>query len=319
MDLELKDIEEARKRLAGYVRRTPIMAAPPLKSGLANDWNLYLKLENLQITGSFKARGAVNKLLSLGPEAVAASPGLITASGGNHGLGVAYAGWLSHKPVTVYVAESTPEAKVHKLEEWGATVIKHGRSWNESNQAALQQAEKEGLTYIHPFADPAVIAGQGTLALEILEDAPDLDMILVAIGGGGLISGIALGATSIKPSINVTGVEPVGAPTLYESVKAGKLVELSAVNTIAGTLASRKSEEINLEIIRQHTREIVLVTDDEMKQAQEWLWFELGIASEPAAAAAMAALLTEKVRPGPQQNVCVVICAANADIQFKID
>jgi threonine dehydratase len=310
-DIGLAEIEVARQRIAPYVRRTPLFSAKPLKEKLAEDWQLFLKLENLQITGSFKARGAVNKLLSLGDTE---KKGLVTASGGNHGLGVAYAGWLSKRPTTIYLPNSTPPTKAEKIAAWGAKVVRHGQVWDEANAAALEQAARDNLAYFHPFADPLVIAGQGTIALEMLEDKPDLDLLLVAIGGGGLISGISLAATALNPSIKIIGIEPTGAPTLYESLQAGKPVELAEIKTQAGTLAPRKSEAVNVGIISRYVQEIVLVSDEEMMAAQRWLYFELGILSELAATAAIAALLTGKVRPVPGQNVGVVICGANADL-----
>lgn len=314
--INLSDIQAAHQRIAPYVRRTPMLAAGPLKSGLTAGWSLYLKLENLQITGSFKARGAINKLLTLEAQTGGDLPGLVTASGGNHGLGVAYAGWMRGKPVTVILPETTPTLKAQKIASWGAKVIYWGQVWDEANQAALELAAKTGLAYFHPFADPAVIAGQGTIGLEILEDVPNLDTLLVAIGGGGLMAGISLAARSLNPSIRVIGIEPTGAPTLYESLKAGEPVELPGITTKVGTLAPRKSEQVNFDIIRQNVSEIVLVSDEEMAEAQEWLWSELGIASELAGTAAMAALLTGKVTPGQGERVGVLICAANADIHF---
>ena len=314
--INLSDIQAAAGRIAPYVRRTPLLTAKPLRSGMAGDWSLYLKLENLQITGSFKARGAINKLLTLEAETGGELPGLVTASGGNHGLGVAYAGWVRSKPATILLPETTPASKAHKIATWGAKVIYWGQVWDEANVAALKLAERKGLAYFHPFADPAVIAGQGTIGLEIMEDAPDLDTLLVAIGGGGLMAGISQAVKSINPQVRMIGIEPVGAPTLYESLKAGEVVELPGIQTSVGTLAPRKSDQLNFDIIRQNVSEIVLVSDEEMAQAQEWLWTELGIASELAGTAAIAALLTGKVQPEPGQRIGVVICAANADIHF---
>ncbi len=309
--IALQDIEAAHARIAKYIRRTPLIEAKPVKQPVCQAEALYLKLECLQICGSFKARGAVNKLLSLAPNQL--QYGLVTASGGNHGLGVAYAGWLAHVPVTIYLPLSTPPVKVQRLESWDAKVISAGAGWDEANQAALQAAEQQGLNYIHPFADPVVIAGQGTIGLEILEEAPDIDMLLVAIGGGGLISGVSRAARSIKPEIKVIGVEPVGAPTLYESVRAGEIVELPQITTTAGTLAPRRSAAVNLEIIQQHVDDIVLVTDEEMREAARWLWFEMGVAAELSGAAAVAALLSGKVTPTPSEKVCALVCGAGTD------
>ena len=187
--------------------------------------------------------------------------------------------------------------------------------WGFLPLAEVNNSWQEGLNYIHPFADPLVIAGQGTIGLEILADAPDIDMLLVAIGGGGLISGVSSAARSVKPGMKVIGVEPVGAPTLYESVRAGKVVELSQIATAAGTLAPRRSAAINLEIIQQNADEIVLVTDEEMRDAARWLWFEMGVSAELSGAATVAALLADKVRPEQSQRVCALVCGAGSDGQ----
>ena len=309
--VNLQDIQAAQARIHNYVRHTPLVEARPVKQRVSRAETLYLKLECLQICGSFKARGAVNKLLSIPPEQL--QYGLVTASGGNHGLGVAYAGWIAKVPVTIYLPKSTPIVKAHMLEHWGAKVIFAGAVWDEANRAALQASEQEGLNYIHPFADPSVIAGQGTLGLEILADAPDIDTLLVAIGGGGLIAGVSSAVRSLKPGIKVIGIEPVGAPTLYESVRAGKVVELSQITTAAGTLAPRSSAAINLEIIQQHVDDIVLVTDAEMREAARWLWLEMGIAAELSGAAAVAALLSGKISPTPSDKVCALVCGAGTD------
>jgi threonine dehydratase len=309
--LELKDIEAAQARIENYVRRTPLVKASPIKQEICTEGVLYLKLESLQITGSFKARGAVNKLFSLSREEI--GRGIVTASGGNHGLGVAYAGWLAKTPATIYIPENTPRAKAEKLESWGARVILEGKVWDDANRAALAAADRENMTYFHPFADRAVIAGQGTVALEILEDEPSITMLLVAIGGGGLISGVSLSGKAINPDIKVIGVEPVGAPTLYESVRAGQLVELPEICTAANTLAPRLSAPINLEIIQQKVDQIVLVTDEEMRKAARWLWFEMGIAAELSGAAALAVLLAGKIRPAQSEKVCALVCGAGRD------
>lgn len=305
--LDLALIREARERLSGHVRRTPLLRAEPLRNAPAG--RLTLKLESLQVTGSFKARGATNKVLSL-PRLPKA---LVTASGGNHGLGVAYAGWLAKVPATIYLPSNVPPSKVARLESWGAEVVREGSVWDEADRAAREVAEREGLEYIHAFADPAVVAGQGTIGLEILEDAPETDVLLVAIGGGGLISGVASAVKALSPSVRVVGVEPVGAPTLYESVRAGAVIELERIETAANTLAPRRSAELNLGIIRSTVEEIVLVTDEEMRKAARWLWLETGVAAELSGAAAVAAWMTGKVRVEEGRSVCALICGAGTD------
>jgi threonine dehydratase len=309
--LTLAHLYDARTRIGGYVRQTPLTAAAPVKVPLAKDVEVYLKLENMQITGSFKARGAVNKLLTLPPAQV--KRGILAASGGNHGLGVAYAGWIRHAPVTIYLGGNAPRIKAQQLEDWGATVIYEGAVWDDANRAALAHAERDDLAYLHPFADQAVIAGQGTLGLEILDQLPSVDMLIVSIGGGGLISGVSFAAKHLRPGVKVIGVEPVGAPTLYESLRAGQVIELSEVRTKANTLAPRMSAQVNLDLIREHVDEIVLVTDEDMLDSARWLWTEMGIAAELSGAAALAALRTGKVRPLPGQKVCAVVCGAGTD------
>lgn len=307
---DLTALRQAQERIRPYVRRTPLA-----RVGRSRDWpaagSLSLKLESLQVTGSFKARGATNKVLSLPHEQVAR--GLVTASGGNHGLGVAYAGWIAGVPVTIYLPGNAPASKAEKLERWGARVVRHGAVWDEADHAARAAAEREGLTYIHAFADPAVIAGQGTIGLEVLEEAPETGLLAVSIGGGGLISGIASAAKAVNPGIRVIGIEPVGAPTLYESRRAGRVVELPAITTSANTLAPRRSHELNFAIIERTVDDIVLVTDDEMREAARWLWFEMGLAAELSGAAAIAALRAGRIEVPAGTEVCAIVCGAGTD------
>jgi threonine dehydratase len=307
----LDDVMRARARISDYVRLTPLIPALPAKAPLHAEGRLSLKLECLQIVGSFKARGASAKLTSL--DATAVRRGLVTASGGNHGLGVAYAGWRAGAPARIYLPQSTSAAKARKIAAWGAEVIFHGAVWDEANEAAMAAAETEGLTYVHAFADPTVIAGQGTVALEVLEQAADADVLLVAIGGGGLISGIATAAKALKPELVIIGIEATGAPTLKRSVEAGRLITLDSIETEAGTLAPRRSEAVNLAIISRLVDEIVLVGDAEMRQAARWLWFEFGLAAELAGAAAVAALQAGAYRPPAESHVVALICGAGSD------
>ena len=306
---DLAAIRAAAAAIAGKIRRTPMIPAELDKRPLPGQ--VQLKLECLQVTGSFKARGALNTLRTLTPAEIAR--GIITASGGNHGLAVAYAGHVAKTPATIFLPTNVPPAKITKLEAWGAKVVVEGAVWDDANKAALARAAEEGLTYIHPFADVRVIAGQGTLGLELLEQAPDLDTVLVAIGGGGLISGVALALKALQPALKVIGIEPAGAPTLYESVRAQRLVELKHIDTAAGTLAPRMSAAINLEIISRDVEEIVLVTDDEMRAAARWLWFEHGVAAELSGAASVAALLSGRYKPRAGERVCALVCGAGSD------
>jgi threonine dehydratase len=307
--IALEEIEKARDRIAGRVRRTPLLRTRHLLTPLHE--GLLLKLECLQVTGSFKARGAMNALLSLDEEQI--GRGIITASGGNHGIAVAFAGWSVGAPTVIYLPRSAPQEKADRLKAWGAELVIEGEGWDEANAAAMAQADAQGLAYIHPFKDPAVIAGQGTLGLEMLRQDKGLEVLLVAIGGGGLISGVASAVKAVKPDIRVIGIEPVGAPTLKESLAAGELVTLPQIETRAGTLAPRRSAEINLDIIGQNVDDIVLVSDEEMAAAARWLWFEMGIAAELSGAAALAAVQAGHVSFEPGTSVAALVCGAGRD------
>ncbi len=307
----IDNVHAAAERINGLVRRTPLLAASLCHGPLPGDPTLNLKLECLQVSGSFKARGAMSKLTTL--DQAAKARGLITASGGNHGLGVAYAGYSAGVPVTIYLPGNTPPAKADQLRRWGAEVHIHGDVWDDANREALAVASRDGRTYIHPFADPSVIAGQGTVSLEVLADAPETDVLLVSIGGGGLIAGTAMAAKALKPEITVIGVEPVGAPTLRNSVAAGEVVELESIDTLANTLAPRKSEAINLALIQDNVDDIVLVTDDQMRDAARWLWREFGLGVELSAAAAVAALQAGAYVPAKGAICTALVCGAGSD------
>ena len=305
---EIKPFKEAAQRISGKVHHTPIFNLNPKPSefDFLSNGEIFFKLENFQVTGSFKARGAANKLLTLTDAKKKA--GLVTASGGNHGLAVAWAAASIKVPSIVFLPQSTPEDKIIDLKSYGTQVFVEGRSWDDANSLALETAKSKGMTYIHPFADPAVIAGQGTIGLEIIEQVRNVDTIIVAIGGGGLIAGIAGAVKCINPTIRIIGVEPIGAPTLYESLKNGKIVTLQEISTDAGTLAPRRTMPINYEIIASYIDKIILVSDEEMKTAAQVLWQKVGIAVELSAAATLAALMTKRYLPQVNEKVVAVIC-----------
>lgn len=308
----LADIEAAAVRIRGKVRRTPVIQPGPLHDSFdIGGADLTLKLESLQVTGSFKPRGASNKAAQLTEQQVVR--GLCTASGGNHGLAVAYVGRIHRVVATVFVPRSTSSAKAEKIRTWGAKVVVEGDTWDQANDAAMARAEETGAVYIHPFSDPAVIAGQGTVGLEILADLPQVDTVLVAIGGGGLIAGVATAIRVLKPELRVIGVEPIGAPTLHNSLSTGQLVTLERIETTVGTLAPQRSAQINLDVIQREVERIVLVTDDDMKAAARWLWFELGVAAELSGAATLAALMTAAYKPQKDENVLALVCGAGTD------
>ncbi|MCC9622613.1 threonine/serine dehydratase [Thalassospira sp. MA62] len=314
--IELQDFRTARRAITPYIRATPLLAAGEIvdRSGfVAPDLipQLFLKLENMQVTGSFKARGAMNAALAL--DADKRAQGLCTASGGNHGMGVIHAARTLGVPVKIFLPTNTPKPKVEKLRAQGVDVVLTGAVWDDANRAAMAHARESGMAYIHPFADPGVIAGQGTIALELFEQQPDLDTLVVAIGGGGLISGVATAARMLRPAIRVIGVEPVGAATLFESLKANEVVTLPSVNTAATSLAPRQSSALNIDLIGKNVDRIALVSDDEMQKAASLLWREFGIAVELSAAAGLAAIMTDRLGVPDPGRVGVIVCGSGTD------
>jgi threonine dehydratase len=309
--IDIADIEAARERIAGRVRRTPVTPLAQLKRPPPTDARVTLKLELLQVTGSFKARGAMNRLLATPKEEVA--KGIVTASGGNHGLAVARTAYAAGVPATIFVPANVSPAKVAKMKAWEARVEVVGDEWTLANAAALDYAATEGAIYFHPFADPLVIAGQGTLGLEILDDLPDIDAILVAIGGGGLISGVSTAIRARRPSVRIIGVEPTGSPTLKACLDAGRLVALPEVTSRVPTMSCRKTEAINFDIVRKNVDEIVLVSDEAMEEASRWLWFEMGIAADLSGAASLAALRRGLPALAGARHICALVCGAGAE------
>lgn len=309
LPVTLEHVQSAAERIRGRVRRTPMFFPAPLREPLP--YPLWLKLESLQITGSFKARGATNKVMTLDDDALAR--GLVTASGGNHGLGVAYAGSQRGQPATVFISRHVPEYKARKLRSWGARVAVEGEVWDDANEAALEYAERSGAAYVHPFSDPHVIAGQGTIGLEILEDLPEVDTVIVAVGGGGLISGVSVAIKALRPGVRVVGVEPAGAPTITTSLREGKVVAVDEIRTAASSLAGRMTTQFVLDIVSQTMDELVLVTDAEMVVGARWLWREFGLGAEIGGSAAVGALLMGKIAVQPGERVCAIVCGAGDD------
>jgi threonine dehydratase len=297
----LDDVRAARARIAPLVRVTPVV-----------QWrdDVWLKLEHLQHSGSFKARGACNRIFAAAPERLA--HGVVTASGGNHGLGVAYAAARRGVPATIFLPERAPRSTETRLAAMGARVIRHGRDWDDAWAEAESLARRDGGLLVHPFEDPEVIAGQGTIGLELVEQLGQLELVIVAIGGGGLIGGIALALAALSPATRVIGVEPVGATAMKQSLAAGRLVALDAVDTIAGTLAPRAVGPRSLALAARHVRDIVLVRDDELLAGMKLLWDELRLLVEPAGAAAVAAIAGGHVDVAGKR-VAVLTCGANLD------
>jgi threonine dehydratase len=310
--ITVEDVRAAATRIAGSVRRTPMIRADQTLAPIVPaDLSLWLKLECLQATGSFKARGAMNQLLQLPRETLAR--GIVTASGGSHGLAVARAAHLAGVPATIFLPENVSQGKRDKLIGWGAEIRIVGRFWDEANVVAEDFARAEQRSYFHPFASPAIVAGQGTVALEILEQTPDIDLYLIAIGGGGLIAGMSTVLRALRPNARIIGIEPVGCPTLHASLARGEVVTLDAVTTTVPTMACARTDPRIFDIVRANVDDIVLLEDAAMKDAARWLWFEFGIAADASGAAAIAALRSGLVPVPSGARVCALVCGSGTD------
>lgn len=309
--IDLADIEAARRRIAPHIRKTPTLAYTQLKDGGAGGVSVTLKLELLQAAGSFKARGAMNRLLTLSESQ--RGRGIVTASGGNHGLAIARSAHVLGAQAQIFLPSNVVPDKVAKLKQWGASVEIVGDVWDDANAAALAYAERTGATYAHPFSDPVVVAGQGTLGLDVLDDMPDVDVILVAIGGGGLVSGLSTAVKARRPATRIIGIEPVGSPTLHACLQAGRLVALDRLETRVATMSCRQTDQAIFEIVSDKVDEIVLVSDAEMEGAARQLWFEFGIGADLSGAASLAALNSGRLNIAPGSRVCALVCGAGTD------
>lgn len=316
-DLTTKDILEAQQRIragvpgapqAALVRRTPLMPSTHLseKTGAA----VYLKLETLQETGTFKVRGAANKILSLADAQRAR--GVVTASTGNHGRAVSHVARRLGIPAVVCISERVPQNKVQALQKSGAQLVIEGQGQDEAAERAFALQEEKGLAMIHPFDDPAVIAGQGTIALELLEDLPELDTVLVPLSGGGLISGIALGLKSARPSLRVVGVSMARAPVMYHSLQAGHPVQMPEEETLADSLLGGIGLDngYTFALVQRLVDDVILVSEEEIARAMAFLLREEHVVAEGAAAVGVAALLADKTS-GLGQNIAVIISGGN--------
>lgn len=307
-DISLDTIAATRRRIARYTRHTPLLPPPSLRGDLPA--RLQLKLENLQVTGSFKARGAFNNLLQATPEQ--RERGVVTASGGNHGLAIAYAGAKLGVPVTVYLPTTASADRVARIAAWDATVLRYGDNPSDSLRRAQEHGEAEGMLFVHPFDAERTLHGTGTVGLELLDDVPDLDCALIAVGGGGLIGGMAAAIKQARPSVRIIGVEPVGAPSMLRAVEAGRVVTLSHARTIADTLSPRAVCERTLMLTQRYVDEIVLVDDRQMVDAMRWLWAECNQLVEPSGAAVIAALQSGVASVDSHSHPVALICGGNA-------
>jgi threonine dehydratase len=306
----LSAIQEAKNRILNVAYRTPLYLSPRL-SEMTNA-KVYLKLEPYQPIRVFKIRGAANKILKLSPSE--RKRGLIAVSSGNHGLAVSYLAKLTEVPATIVVPTTAVEEKVRAIEEYGATVVKHGLFHDERLAKALEIQKTSGAVLIPPFDDPDIIAGQGTAGLEIVEDLPDVNTVLVPIGGGGLMAGIATAIKSLKPAVKMVGVEAERAPKMFQSIKNGKITRLEDTRTIADGLAVREPGVLTFELVRRFVDDFVLVSEEQIEKAVFTVMRECHLVVEPSAAAAVAGLL-DKVHPRSGEKVVVVLSGGNVSIK----
>ena len=304
---KIQDFITAKEKLSKVLLKTSLIQSPIFSKEAGNE--VYIKPENLQKTGSFKIRGAYNKITNLSDEEK--KKGVIASSAGNHAQGVAYGAKESGIKAVIVMPKSTPLIKVESTKQYGAEVILHGDVYDDAFKKAKELEEKEGYIFVHPFDDEDVIYGQGTIALEILEELPETDIILVPIGGGGLISGIACAAKILKPEIKIIGVEPDGAASAYEAIKEDKVIELKEANTIADGTAVKKIGNITFEYIKKYVDEIITVSDYELMEAFLLLVEKHKIIAENSGILSLAALKKLKEK---NKKVVSVVSGGNIDV-----
>lgn len=308
--IDIDDIKKAYERIKPYIRHTPLLDAYNMTKELG--CRAYLKPEMLQYVGAFKLRGALNAILSM-PEAER-SKGIITSSSGNHAQACAYAGQLLGIPVTVVIPEDAPSVKVENARAMGANVILCDRDYFKRWEKVDAEVAAHGYIKIHPYEEPKVMAGQGTIALEILEDLPDIDAVLVPIGGGGLISGVATAFKALKPSVRVIGVQPAASPAYYNSRLEGRRVSVSPLSTVADGLSCRQAGENPYIMIEKYVDEIVTVEEGEILEAVRLIADKVKLIAEPSACVAPAALMYKKTAVSTTDKVACVLTAGNWNI-----
>lgn len=316
--LTLRDVFAAQKRIAAMVRRTPVIAARALEDRVGAP--VFLKDETAQPTGSFKLRGAANKLLSLSDEARAR--GVVAVSTGNHGRAVAHVGAELGIPVTVCVSTKVPENKLEAIRALGARLVVHGESQDEAEREGKRMVEEEGLTYVPPFDDPAIVAGQGTIGLELLESLPELDTVVVPLSGGGLIAGIALVLKRVDPAIRVVGVSMSGGAVMHASLNAGRPVEMPEVDTLADSLQGGigLENEVTFAMVRDLVDDVVLVDEPAIARAMRFAFEEHRLVLEGGGAVGIAALHEGSIRARESDRPLVVIASGgNADLKHFLD
>jgi threonine dehydratase len=306
----LERIRSAARVIGAHVRRTPTVYSYTISESAACD--VYLKLENLQRTGSFKMRGALNKIESLSTEEKAR--GLVAASAGNHAQGVALAAKLAGARATIVMPEGTPLIKIQRTEGYGAEVVLHGATYDDAQERARDLARERRATLVHPFDDAEIIFGQGTVALEMLDEVQDLDTIVVPVGGGGLIAGIGLAAKALSPSVRIVGVQASGAASMVRSIEAGQKVTIEHPETIADGIRVGTPGDLTLEVVRSRVDEWVTVDDREITEAVVQTMEKSKVVAETAGVAAIAALIGGKIRGA--KRVCAVVSGGNIDLNL---
>jgi threonine dehydratase len=331
-DVTLADIEEARKTIGSIIRRTPLVHSPVLTESIHNleagkvhdpeiktdGEGVYLKLENLQVTGSFKVRGAANRMLHMTAEEKAR--GVVTGSSGNHGRAVAYIARYLGIPAVICVSNQVPVNKAEAIKHLGAELVLYGTSYDESVSQAVQLARERGLTMIDSFDDPLVIAGQGTIGLELLEDFPEINTVVVPLAGGGLLGGIALALKSANSTTRVVGVSMERAPVMYHSLKAGKPIVMPEEETIAHALAGGLGQDnkYTFHMIQELVDDVVLVSEDSIAEAIHFAFEDHHVVVEGGGAVGIAAIFDRKVKE-LGRNVVVVVSGGNVDLLLLLE
>ncbi len=308
--LDLKSIKKAQERLNGVIHHTPFSYAPILSE--VSGYEVYLKKENLQRTGAFKLRGAFNKIASL--IEAGKRGGVVAASAGNHAQGVAFSAKYFGIEATIVMPDSTPLNKIQGVKEFGAEVILHGANYDEAYAYAIKYTKENNLEFVHPFTDDEVMSGQGTIALEMLEVEPDLDAIIVPVGGGGLISGMGVAINAINPKIKIVGVASAGAPAMKESFDSKEAHGTQSVRTIADGIAVRDASPITLEHILKEVDNLELVCEDEIAAAILFLLEKQKLLVEGAGAVGVAALLHKKINLEKGSKIGIVLSGGNIDV-----
>ncbi len=304
----LEIIKQAQQNLKGVARMTPLISAPKIGE------NVSIKAENLQLTGSFKLRGAYNKISSLTPEEK--QKGVIACSAGNHAQGVALSATKNGIHSTICIPAGAPLSKVEATRGFGGDVVLVPGVYDDAYAKAVELTNEKGYTFVHPFNDEKVIAGQGTIGLEILEQEPHVDAVFVAIGGGGLASGVACAIKSMKPDCKVYGVQAAGAPSMYDSINKGEIIELPSVSTIADGIAVKKPGDLTFEMCQKYLDGVVTVSEDEIATAILTLMEGQKTVAEGAGAASVAAVMFDKVPEVKGKNIVCVISGGNIDVSI---